>query len=646
MRRRDLFDADLSHWPVVDSKSLPRVRRHLFERRVAAVEQYLAGMRLHDVQAKHRIDRHSIVRFVERALSPHPDGRLWGYRALVPYARVRAYQRIAPPRRQANEQSGNSGAFQQLLEQYPVLFDFLRDAITRREVHLAQVGDRMTVVGLNRLHERFMSRCREIGLTAADYPIFQRHKAKRSLSRTMRDWMLARFAGAALSGSSTGVKPASALRTSPDVGARLAYDTVEFDAHKLDIRLKVLDQDPFGQEQVFEIERIWLLAVIDVATRCVLGYHLCLEREYSRYDVIRTFENALSPATKPTLTIPELSLPRAGGFVSTQLPETACTCWRRMRFDNARAHLAADSLNVLCELLGSVADVGPVYTPDDRPFIERFFGTIARQLSHRLPGTTGSSPNDLAKALADPKGDLSLVVTLDELTELLAVTVWRYHGTPHEGLGGRTPLEAMTWQVRDQGILLRQLPEMLQRNLCLLQTPHRSRVRGNIARGEKPHISFYHVRYTSPRLASSPHLVGKDLRIYYSVEDIRTVRAFLADGSELGELSASGHWRTTPHSLAVRRKAVQARRLKELAWSELDDPVEVYLRYRRSQAKASRKAASEIARIKRQIARDRQKLQPISEAVTDAETPKQPESLPLAEAPVKARKLRIPPGYT
>lgn len=76
MRRRDLFEVDLNDWPAVDSQAFTTERRDLFDRRVAAVEQYLSGKRLHDVEVKHRIDRHSIVRFVERALSPHPDGRL------------------------------------------------------------------------------------------------------------------------------------------------------------------------------------------------------------------------------------------------------------------------------------------------------------------------------------------------------------------------------------------------------------------------------------------------------------------------------------------------------------------------------------------------------------------------------------------
>jgi transposase InsO family protein len=66
-----------------------------------------------------------------------------------------------------------------------------------------------------------------------------------------------------------------------------------FDGHRLDIRLKVVVRDPFRFEHEFEIERAWLLVIIDVCTRAVLGYHIALGREYSHYDVIKTIERTL-----------------------------------------------------------------------------------------------------------------------------------------------------------------------------------------------------------------------------------------------------------------------------------------------------------------------------------------------------------------
>ena len=49
----------------------------------------------------------------------------------------------------------------------------------------------------------------------------------------------------------------------------------------------------------------------------------------------------------------------SGGFVSQALPQTQFACWRQIRLDNARAHLATTSLDVLCDTLGRTGDLGP-----------------------------------------------------------------------------------------------------------------------------------------------------------------------------------------------------------------------------------------------------------------------------------------------
>jgi putative transposase len=183
------------------------------------------------------------------------------------------------------------------------------------------------------------------------------------------------------------------------------------------------------------------------------------------------------------------------------------------------------------------------------------------------------------------------------------------------------------------------LPLSLRGNICLLQSVHPARVRGNINRGEKPHISFYHVRYTSHRLARSPQLIGKTLRIYYSADDIRTLRAFLADGTELGELKVGGIWATTPHSLDIRQRIFRAKRLRQLHFGDPGDPVEAYLQFKRGRAKRSRQAASEIAQIKAAIDTAKRKS-PAPDAPNAEER-----LLPLAVGPVKSLRLRIPSGF-
>lgn len=133
------------------------------------------------------------------------------------------------------------------------------------------------------------------------------------------------------------------------------YQVVEFDGHRLDIRLKVIITDPMGFEHEFEIERVWLLVIIDVCTRAVLGYNLVLGREYSRYDVIKTIEKALEPHRSRIFTIPGLSYGPQEGFPSERLLELGYATWEWIKLDNAKANLANETLSALCEFVGAVS---------------------------------------------------------------------------------------------------------------------------------------------------------------------------------------------------------------------------------------------------------------------------------------------------
>jgi putative transposase len=100
-----------------------------------------------------------------------------------------------------------------------------------------------------------------------------------------------------------------------------------------------------------------------------------------------------------------------------------------------------------------------------------------------------------------------------------------------------------------------------------MQTAHRCRVRGYLAQGTRPQINLFQVRYTSEVLASSGALLGRELRVYYNSDDLRTVRAFLSDGSELGILKAQGAWGEISHDLKLRREIMKLRAKKRLAFT-------------------------------------------------------------------------------
>ncbi|CDS55341.1 predicted by FrameD [Polaromonas sp. CG9_12] len=220
---------------------------------------------------------------------------------------------------------------------------------------------------------------------------------------------------------------------------------------------------------------------------------------------------------------------------------------------------------------------------------------------------------------------------------MLDATVWNYHGTPHSSLGGLTPLERMSQQLDGVGrspTRLRRVPEALRNRLELLHDPAFCLVHGNVGRGERPYISFLHVRYTSEQLARSSNLIGKQLRVYFDAKDLRTLRAFTEEGQPLQDLLASGPWRHEAHSLRLRQEVFKAKRNKQLEFAAGESPIDAFVKLRRAKAPQSRKAASDLASIQRER-RDAPKSPP---------SPVEP-SAQLATGVVKGKKLRIARGF-
>lgn len=658
-RKPDLQTIDVSAWPTVAYTEFDPALRATFEKRQQAILRYIDGESIRAIEKSIGINRRQLYRWLERAQAQHPDGRPFGFRGLLPFIRIAEYERLSEIQVQGERGSrGTAGALAQLFGRHPALAGWLLLQVKRRKGLLEQLHTdghlRTRLHGLKALHDDFLQQCRSVGVTAADYPLNTADRALRSLSRVIKAEMLRTFGTAARSAGASHLKGLPRREAAGAPAATRPYQVVEFDGHRLDIRLKVVVRDPLGFAHEFEMERVWLLAIIDVCTRAVLGYHIAIAREYCRYDVIKTIENALEPHHARTFTIAGLSRGTLDGFPSERLPELAYATWEWIKLDNAKANLAHETLTALCEFVGCVADAGPKYSPDERPYIERFFGTIASRLSSRLPGYTGSNPRDLRRALADPKGDLRLYVSLDELGELVEYAIANYNGTPHAGLNNATPLEAMEYFVRSRQTLLAWLAEQRRRTLCLMQSARRCRVRAYIGQGVRPHINLYRVRYTNRVLAASTDLIGQHLLIYMNADDLRSVRAFLADGTELGVLDAQGAWQLVPHNLKLRQEICrQSGKRGRLSDSHIN-PIEAYVQQKLTQARKTRKAATDLARTKQLLASAPNVRTPVGPdrkvetAVPCAQSTMQTQANALAAlappAPVRPRKLSIGTG--
>ncbi|WP_213956822.1 hypothetical protein [Variovorax sp. dw_954] len=305
MNRRPTPELDPSSWPAFDASALRSPQRAIYFARHQAIELYLASTSLKAIEASTGVKRGQLYRLLDHCLAPHEDGRLFGWRALVPYARVAPYQRIAKVRLRADG-SGAAGAFDELLQRHPAIAGWIVQQVRAKRIAVEQTttaeGLRIRLRGLKHLHIDFLLQCRQAGLTAADYPFNAQRMGIRSLAKMVRTECLRTFGRGARLAGATHLKGMPGDIAAP--AAREAFDVVEFDGHRLDVRLKVVVRDPLGFEQQFEIERLWLLVIIDVYSRAVLGFHISLSREYSRYDVIRTIEAALEPHRPHDFTLP------------------------------------------------------------------------------------------------------------------------------------------------------------------------------------------------------------------------------------------------------------------------------------------------------------------------------------------------------
>ena len=598
---------DLSQWPTVDPNALDSPRREALLQRIDAVRRYLGKQPLARIERDTGVSRSQLYRYLRQCLQTHPDGRIRGLRALVPFARSKAYQRNKPvgPSTRISP-AGAAGAMGQLLERYDdSLGAFLRTKLKQREVF---IGEHDQLQGLHAVHAEFIQQCIALGLTAKHYPLNQERQGIRSLAKVLRSMATRSFAQAARLAGAEHIGQAWADDRSPD-GRSITpvlrpYDLVEFDGHKMDLHLQVRYRDASGLEEHIDVNRVWLLVIIEVFSRTILGWNLVLSAEYNRHDVIRTIQHALLPQQKrASLSIAGLSYAAAGGFVSEAAPWLQGACWQRLRFDNARANLAHDSLALLCDVIGCIAEAGPVGDPTERPYVERFFGTLESHLSHRIPGTTGSHPRDIRRRLTDPLSKDFLPVSFDELSELVEITIANYNGRPHEGIGARRPIEYLVHAASGYRDTLRVLCEPFRNQIYLLQPAELRSVNGSLQHGIRPYINLYGVRYSSALLQKSTDLIGKQVRLYIDPQDLRVVHAFLTNGCELGPLKAARPWHRTQHSLRLRQEIQRLQRSRKLQLTEDQDPIALLLVYKRKQRRKERvRGAHRSAEAARSVA--------------------------------------------
>lgn len=596
--------ADLSTWPTVDTSGFVELDREVFESRAEAVRLFVEEREVSLAEIRRRTGIHpeQLYRQLDRCLRKAEDGRIEGFRALIRNKHLKDYVRTAPVKPiKPKSKGGAAGAFRALLDRHPKIRTWL---LRQAKLRTKPLGDEIRKVKkkFSTIHKEFLEKCREAKIGETDWPFNRDHLGERTLQEFLRriETGSGEYENDEVPSELPKIAGTTEDRPLPASGVPqpvLPFDAIQFDGHKIDLRLTLRFVDPFGLEFLFEITRIWILVALDVVSRAALGFQVVLATEYDSDEVARALQSCFGSSNPPQFTIPGLSVREGGGFPCDLFEAAKHPGWRWFQYDSARANLAEANLTRLSDIVGCFIHTGRLGQPDDRAFIERFFAYLGKFGFHQVPGTTGSKPSDEVRRLGEVGSDLSRLMTVEELLQVVYVLLADYNGESHSGLGGRTPIEALRYWLSKPGVLIRALPAQKRRQLIFLQEARVVQVVGGTKKNRRrPHINFEGVRYTSDALESKPELIGKKVRIYFNIQDIRQLHAFFEDGSELGILIASRSWRRTAHSLRLRKEILRLTRLGKLNFRDGDDAIEAWAVFKRRTAAKDKRSATALAK--------------------------------------------------
>ncbi len=585
-------------WKKVLADILNPAEKDLFIRRKEAVDMYISGIPLKVIEERTKINKTAISRWVEKCCKiDSSTNEAYGYSALLHYKHTEKYTR----KKESINPSSSNGLFELLLLNNPSLVNFISDNYFGDKIATLEKSMRVST-----LHKKFLEECHRFGIQDYEYPFNSDSQGARALRRYIdklqkeKEQLAIKRQGknARQKYNSTG------KGRKYSISPKIPYLLVQLDGHKIDMLYTVPVQYTDGSISYLPATRMWLIAVIDVASRAILGYSLCSEQNYSQTDVLAAVQDALKPRKRLEFTISGLEYPENGGFPCFALEETNWAMFDEIMLDNAKAHLAHDVVNKLVAKLGCAVNFGSVATPETRGIVERFFGKLEENGYHRLPSTTGSNINDVRRENAE-KDAVKYQVTYDDIVEITEYLIAIYNNSPHSNFNNRTPLQIMEDRIKKAGMLpcianstQKETIESLT-NLIIQRT-----VRGSYKSGKRPYITYENVEYRNDVISISYNLVGQNIFIEVNPDDISSVLAYTEDGVELGYLRAAGDWGLHPHSLKTRKDAFKSGRKNKAQNRPFFASLTGYENDLRDRASKSRVARTKKARLHRELQKE------------------------------------------
>lgn len=566
-------------WPVVLDDLINANHREKFNKKCKAVEMYIDGYSIIEIQNITEIKSNSISGLVQKCTRIAPDGRIFGYRALIPFLNFKEYERTANQKFKSPEaQGGLSGVFVQTLKKFPKVSVKLIQYINKEYSKEINVHEKK--IRAKDLHRLFLSLLKEQGVDKNQWPFNTKHLGFKTIQKYLDQVLNESFAKTVSNREEHVASAHLAVGTGHTkfLTFEEPYEVVQLDAYSINAFFTAEFQTPENINSDIQLERIWLIAMIEAVSGAILAQSIIYRSEISADDVLGVIRKAVNPTDRLQLTIPGLKYPDNSGIPNEVFPQCLGALWGTIMLDGALAHLSNTIHERVRKKLGFSINWGPAAHFERRPDIERYFARISKDLFMRLPSTTGSNPGNGRAKKAEQKA-VTYKIRAHEAEELAAVFVAQHNETPSEGTFYNSPLEVLKHYIEDNKdhFLLRKHPVKSGGNLVLIPLIKTAIVRGGRETGRRPYIQLYGVRYTNPVLSSTSGLLGKKLTLEIDENDLTYCKAYFSEGGEIGILKALGNWGATKHSLKTRKIINSLITKKQLVISSQQDPIQVYL---------------------------------------------------------------------
>ncbi len=356
----------------------------------------------------------------------------------------------------------------------------------------------------------------------------------------------------------------------------LGHRTTEAPLQRAEIDHTLMDLMVIDDNSGLPLGRPVLTVCVDDYTRCVLGINIGFEPP-NFLTVARCLKNAFMPKANLKTLYPEV----IGNW-------DAHGVMRELSMDNG-PEFHSDSLEEGCLTLGIEIHYSPRKTPWHKGKVERFQGTLNREVAHVSPGTTFS--NIFEKDDYDPvKHAVVRLSTLQHIVRKWIVDV--YHQRLHRTL--KVPPATM-WKssINAEDIQLPEDPEKLDAIL------------GRRERRKLTHkgIEFEGLLYNSPDMTTLRMQLGEKLDVEICVDDgdIGKIVVLSPDKKRLFVVPALAQayakgmtaWQ---HKICKRYATKQMQKYDSTAWLEAKERIAQMIREELLHKKAKIKSRTRVAR--------------------------------------------------